>query len=681
MSDQRRLGPRDRPSCKPCRDRKVRCNRGLPCSQCTHLQLSCVFEARTRRAPVNARSVKSSSPCDANVPSFCETPVVHQVTESSSQPPPEQTIQPTNQEVLDRLSRVEGLLSNLVSSVRNGAPVQDPCRQSKPGTGPVPAPPILPSQEVLVGDGERGNFVDDSVFVGLFLGDPPRQRPIAGTKTRDPRPSATTQHISPHYGIAATDVFGSDPETVSVPPHVLTRLWIVYLQNVDPLIKILHIPTIQPVMLGVAAKPHGADNITQALLYTTAFAATTSMSSTEVATQLGIERLVLLRHFVREIDGAFTRAQFLLYPNVQGLKALAIYLTALRTFDTGRTIWTLTGLAIRIAESLGVHEDGFRLGLGPFETEMRCRLWWHLTALDATAPESHGFNNTMADRGKIFRLPLNVNDTELWPQMDEAPTGRDEWTETTFSIMNLDLCRNLRHAVSAVGAADEQTREAKIQQTESSMAHRWLRFAPKNSDLYRAAESLLRISVAKARFILMLQAWLSAPMQQDRRYRYLPHSLFITAIELLEQGYLLQSGKLFPGYAWFYQQHPQLYALFLTLRTLVDSPERGEAERAWLAVDNYIACLADFEEANERRGKKSCVWAAMGPLRDRARESTRQRETAEETSILVAASPKMPSGENIGTGLSQPWNAIALEPLAFDNILTWHDFSDLFDVI
>ncbi|KAK1622613.1 hypothetical protein BDP81DRAFT_144786 [Colletotrichum phormii] len=90
--------------------------------------------------------------------------------------------------------------------------------------------------------------------------------------------------------------------------------------------KILHVPTIQPVMLGVAAKPQGADNMTLAVLYATAFAATTSMSSTEVATQLGVERLVLLRHFMREIDGAFTRAQFLLYPNVQGLKALAIYL-------------------------------------------------------------------------------------------------------------------------------------------------------------------------------------------------------------------------------------------------------------------------------------------------------------------------------------------------------------------
>ncbi|KAL2875799.1 hypothetical protein SGCOL_008946 [Colletotrichum sp. CLE4] len=441
-------------------------------------------------------------------------------------------------------------------------------------------------------------------------------------------------------------------------------------------------------MLGVAAKPQGADNMTLALLYAATFAATTSMSGTEVATQLGVERLILLRHFMREIDGAFTRAQFLLYPNVQGLKALAIYLTALRTFDTGRTIWTLTGLAIRIAESLGVHEDGSRLGLGPFETEMRCRLWWHLTALDATAPESHGFNNTMADRGKIFRLPLNVNDTELWPQMEKVPTGRDEWTETTFSIMNLDLCRNLRHAVSAVGAADEQTREAKIQQTESSMAHRWLRFAPKNNDVCRAAESLLRISVAKARFILMLQAWLSAPMEHECRYRYLPHSLFTTAIELLEQGYLLQSGKLFPGFAWFYQQHPQLYALFLTLRTLVDSPERGEAERAWFAVDNYITCLADFEEANERRGKKSCVWAAMGPLRDRARESFRQLKNLEEKSIpaaaaaaAAAASPKISSGENYNVGPSQPWNAIALEPLAFDNILTWHDFSDLFDVI
>lgn len=170
MSGQRRLGPRDRPSCKPCRDRKVRCNRGLPCSQCTRLQLSCVFEARTRRAPVNARSIKSSSPCDPNVPSFCETPANHQVNESSSQTPSGQTTQPTNQEVLDRLARVEGLLSHLVSSLRDGAPVGDYGEHRKSKTDAVPAPPILPSQEVLVGDGERGNFVDDSVFVGLFLG-------------------------------------------------------------------------------------------------------------------------------------------------------------------------------------------------------------------------------------------------------------------------------------------------------------------------------------------------------------------------------------------------------------------------------------------------------------------------------------------------------------------------------
>jgi hypothetical protein len=43
---------------------------------------------------------------------------------------------------------------------------------------------------------------------------------------------------------------------------------------------------------------------------------------------------------------------------------------------------TLTGLAIRIAHSLGLHRDGTNFDVSPFDTEMRRRCWWQICVLD-----------------------------------------------------------------------------------------------------------------------------------------------------------------------------------------------------------------------------------------------------------------------------------------------------------
>ncbi|THC90190.1 hypothetical protein EYZ11_010348 [Aspergillus tanneri] len=432
------------------------------------------------------------------------------------------------------------------------------------------------------------------------------------------------------------------------------------------------------------------------LVYAVAFAATATVPGAKAIQKLGFEKSTLLRHFMQQMDNAFMKAQFLLRPNTQSLTALVIYLTALRTHDAGRTVWILTGLAMRIAESLGVHEDGARLGLDPFEAEMRCRLWWHLTALDATAPENHGFNSTIVDRDHTFRLPTNIDDADLSPQMKKRPVGKEEWTEMSFAIVNLDLCRSLRRAVAITRKNDAEISVDIIHDTERKINQQWLRFADITKPICRAADALLRVSILKAHFILMLQTWLSTTVTAECKYYHLPQSAFITAIELLENGYLLQSGSLCHDFAWFYQQHPQLYALFLVLRTLHASPGRVEADRAWTAVDNYFTCLTDFEKASEMKGRTSCVWSVLGPLRDRARKSHDQmRQELASEEILSTSSPSafMKTGSQItdGSVSSHPVGTdihlspyqtgyLPLEPSAFDNILAWQDFSDWFNM-
>jgi hypothetical protein len=43
-----------------------------------------------------------------------------------------------------------------------------------------------------------------------------------------------------------------------------------------------------------------------------------------------------------------------------------------------------------VAQRQGVHRDGQRLGLTPFEIEMRGRLWWHIFILDMLCSDDPG---------------------------------------------------------------------------------------------------------------------------------------------------------------------------------------------------------------------------------------------------------------------------------------------------
>ena len=46
----------------------------------------------------------------------------------------------------------------------------------------------------------------------------------------------------------------------------------------------------------------------------------------------------------------------------------------MRVYNRGNGIWVLNGLAIRIAESMGLHRDGGQLALSPFQAEIRRRV-------------------------------------------------------------------------------------------------------------------------------------------------------------------------------------------------------------------------------------------------------------------------------------------------------------------
>lgn len=55
----------------------------------------------------------------------------------------------------------------------------------------------------------------------------------------------------------------------------------------------------------------------------------------------------------------------------------------------------LSGVCIRIAQKMGLHRDGQLLGLPPFDTEMRSRVWWNIVLLDFRSAISSGFTPSL----------------------------------------------------------------------------------------------------------------------------------------------------------------------------------------------------------------------------------------------------------------------------------------------
>ncbi|KAK3079905.1 hypothetical protein LTS18_003622 [Coniosporium uncinatum] len=97
-------------------------------------------------------------------------------------------------------------------------------------------------------------------------------------------------------------------------------------------------------------------------------------------------------------------------------------------FPHGKGLWILNGLAIRVAQSFGLHRDGVRLGLSPFQCEIWRRLWWHLLSRDGRAGENYGLENTnslllTSDVG----LPINIDDADLRPKTQHLSSPKEGW--------------------------------------------------------------------------------------------------------------------------------------------------------------------------------------------------------------------------------------------------------------
>ncbi len=106
------------------------------------------------------------------------------------------------------------------------------------------------------------------------------------------------------------------------------KLYLSFMTNVDPVVKILHGPSLRRHFTGETNKlncspgPKGWDAVKFAIYYAT----TTSWTPEECLGQLGEEKAVLLHRFRSSTELALARADFINTEDVSTLQALVLYL-------------------------------------------------------------------------------------------------------------------------------------------------------------------------------------------------------------------------------------------------------------------------------------------------------------------------------------------------------------------
>jgi hypothetical protein len=209
-----------------------------------------------------------------------------------------------------------------------------------------------------------------------------------------PATTFSSQHQGFIFGYSSTNV---DMHTLHPPAPVALKFWEIYKENVDPLVKVLHIPSFEPTLLDAITHTEKVPRGLESMMFAIYYGAVTSMTPEECQRLSGEERSALLNKYRFGLEQALARANFLFCDETIILQALVIFLILLRRNDDARKIWTLTGLAVRIAQTLGIHRDGSHFNLPPFEIEMRRRLWWQVLILDARSSEDHGCDPTVVE--------------------------------------------------------------------------------------------------------------------------------------------------------------------------------------------------------------------------------------------------------------------------------------------
>jgi hypothetical protein len=105
-------------------------------------------------------------------------------------------------------------------------------------------------------------------------------------------------------------------------------LWQTYIDNVNPLVKLLHVPSVQQMILEAASDLQSTPKSTEALMFAIYLSSVNSMNDRDCRKTMGESRSALLANFSNATQQALVNTEFLKSTNLVVLQALTLYIVS-----------------------------------------------------------------------------------------------------------------------------------------------------------------------------------------------------------------------------------------------------------------------------------------------------------------------------------------------------------------
>ncbi|KAK3309424.1 fungal-specific transcription factor [Chaetomium strumarium] len=600
-------------SCYNCHRRKVRCDKGQPCARCARGSKICTYPPvgqriqrprKTTMAWVANRlyTLEKRLPVVPSSPSASRTPAAGAASPDSNPP---------------------------------HSPARRPTTAATPGEAEH-----YFGNEILVQKGSHSEYFNEPLHSRMIE----QQKDIQSVLTEPP---ASEHELLSRFSIY--NPMGILPAASSSQPcssffprkQTALKLWNTYVERIDACsgIKVLHVPTEEARICGTIENPASAQPEELATCYAVFFATMAVLDRTEAQALLQQDDPFTVQFRCKAgFEQALAEAEVLDKPTFPMLCALTLYLSALQLHSRGKGIWILNGLALRIAQALGLHRDGERLGLSPFQAELRRRVWWHIISRDGRAAEDFGLQGFCSRRSDA-RLPLPVDDTDLRPDMLALPPARSGvFTAMTLPLASFEITRAVRrlgHIAAAATPAsppDESDRVQIIQETRQRVDEL---LAGCNPVIPRHRLALLtsRLAMRNADLVSR-QQWLAL------RYRkhnddgsesggdtmLLPTDEdLVESLDVLDLALQMWSDEMLRPYSWLWRTNPEYHLVMYLLWHLCVQPQGPNVERAWVTLDRWFTVN---REMGGGLGQKGVILAALRRKAEAVRDARANTKTA-----------------------------------------------------
>ncbi|RPA82243.1 hypothetical protein BJ508DRAFT_225075 [Ascobolus immersus RN42] len=547
-------------SCVLCQQRKVKCDRQTPCSNCKKARVECLSSVSIRPRRRKRR--------------FPEA------------------------ELLARLRKYEDMLKELGVKLEGDGEKEVPNVEGNGGT---------PGTE----QEEDGCNVDEArvrktSVNGAWAAMSDEFRDIEEAllgSSEDELETSITRTYDSLYTSDGTELLGfpsnTDIDLTAVHPNPIQicQLWQVFLENVNPLLKIFHTPTTQQQVFQIAGSPGMTASTREmdALLFGIYAFAVVTMDEGQCEMVFGAgngsggKKKEMLAKFHYGCRIALVRADFMRSGDITVLQAFLLYLHSVRQILDPRSLFLLTGLSIRIAQRLNLHRP---MALTPFETELRRRLWWQLLLLDTRMAELSGSGTSSLTTHWTTPLPSNINDAALYPAMTTPPPSTQGITESLFILLRSELLA----FTTTLRLAPPKSREKAISDLESHLNTTYLTHADPNIPLH--ALTLLTASTALAKMRLHLYTRTTPPSREQA---------FTHALTMLQNLAACFSNRtIITNWKWFVVMNIPLDAYIFILSSLRLSPSDNLALKAWAVLDE-LNRTRDLTKRREGQGEEEDV--------------------------------------------------------------------------